>query len=511
MNETKNSKFWLDIAADEIIKRYPEGEIVVSSGISPSASYHIGHFREIMTAEALAWAVQQRGRQARHVHVVDNFDPLRKRYDFLPAEYEQYVGWPISLVPNPTDTAHSSYADYYFSQFEKYLEPMGIKPEIVRSYEDLYLPGHMTTYIEQSLEKTSAIRKVFEQKSNRELPSEWTPVQVLGPDKRFEKGDLSSWDRQQKTLNGLSYDKGHAKLDWRLDWPARWAYLGVQVEPFGAQEHGASGGSFDTGKEFAAEVFGIEAPYDAVRYAHIHRPGENIKMSSSKNNGITPEEALNIMPAEVLRYFIVRSRPERKLFFDSGAGLYNLIDEFAAAQDNPEHEFRDAYNFAVAGGTQRVISSIPFKHLVQVYQAAQKDADETLNILSRTGYEQAARDEKTVITAELNFVENWLATYAPDEVKFAVQKELPSVDLSETQQKFLDHLAKSIEVQSGEIDGQKMHELIYAAKDAVELSPKESFQALYQVILGKTYGPKAGWFLASQEPKWLVRRLGRKA
>ncbi|TAK88821.1 lysine--tRNA ligase [Patescibacteria group bacterium] len=511
MSETKTSNFWLDLAADEIIRRYPDGEIIVSSGISPSASYHIGHFREIMTAEALTWAVRQRGRQARHLHVVDDFDPLRKRYDFLPKEFEQYVGWPISLVPNPTDSKYGSYADHFFAEFEQHLEPMGIKPEIIRSYRDLYQPGKMAPYITQALSKVDRIREIFKAKSNRELPADWTPVTVLQEDNRFAKGELNTFNKDKETINDTPFNDGRVKLDWRLDWPARWALLGVQVEPFGAQEHGASGSSYDTGVDFARDIFGIEPPYDAARYGHIHRPGENIKMSSSKGNGVTPEEALKIMPAEILRYFIVRSRPERKLIFDPGQGLYNLIDEFAAVQDDPDHEFRDAYNFAVAGDTKRVISSVPFKHLVQVYQAAQGDEGQTLEVLRRTDYKDEVENERDIIIAELTFVKNWLEKYAPDEVKFQVQKELPQADLSAAQQKFLDLLATKIEDHSGDIDGQTMHQLIYAAKDEAELQPKEAFQALYQVILGKLYGPKAGWFLASLDRDWLTKRLKRQS
>jgi lysyl-tRNA synthetase class I len=49
--EEKN--YWLNNVVDEIITQYPKGEIVVSSGISPSASYHIGHFREVLTADGV--------------------------------------------------------------------------------------------------------------------------------------------------------------------------------------------------------------------------------------------------------------------------------------------------------------------------------------------------------------------------------------------------------------------------------------------------------------------------
>lgn len=511
MSETKPSNYWLDQAAAEIIKRYPEGEIVVSSGISPSASYHIGHFREIMTAEALKWAVSQRGRKVRHVHVVDNFDPLRKRYDFLPESFEQYVGWPVCLVPDPTDDVHSSYADHYYAEFKKFLEPMGIDPEIVLSYQDLYLPNHMTPYIEKALEKINYVRQIFEEQSNRKLPHDWTPVWVKKADNRFEKGDLSTWDKVAKTLNGVSYENGGAKLDWRLDWSARWAYLGVNVEPFGAQEHGASGGSYDTGKLLAKEVYGVDAPYDAARYGHIHRAGENIKMSSSKGNVVTPSQALDIMPAEVLRYFIVRSRPERKLQFDSGTGLINLIDEFAAAQADSKHEFRDAYNFAVEGRPRLIISSVPFKHLVSVYQAARGDVEAALKLLERTDYADEVKREREVIVAEFKFVANWLEKYAPDDVKFAAQEQLPKVSLTSAQETFLNALAKALADHKGEVDGQTMHTLIYAAKDAANLEPKPAFEALYRVILGQASGPKAGWFLASLDRSWLIKRLRRQA
>lgn len=506
------SRYWLDIAADEIIHRYPEGEIVVSSGISPSASYHIGHFREIVTADALTWAVKKRGRDARHIHVVDNFDPLRKWYDFLPPSEIDYAGQPLALVPDPYGQCHASYADHFYAAFKEALKPMGINPEIVLSYEDLYLPDRMTKYIERALERTSQVKVVFEELSNRKLDNDWTPIWVLNNSNVFVKASLSKWDKNSQTIDGHDYTKGRAKLDWRLDWPARWAELGVKVEPFGAQEHGAAGGSYDTSSRLAREVFDIEPPYDAARYGHIHRPGENIKMSSSKGNVVTPEDALKIMPAEVLRYFIVRSRPEKKIFFDPGIGLYNLVDEFAAAHSDDSHEFRDAYKFAISSGLTHQISSIPFKHLVQVYQAAIGDTGRTLEILQRTGYENEVNKESDVIKRELKFVQNWLQSEAPEEVKFEVQEGIPKVELTTDQKTFLHELAKKIDHQNDQtdsVDGQKMHELIYQAKDEVGLEPGQAFKAIYRVVLAKDYGPKAGWFLASLDQKWLSKRLNQ--
>ncbi len=50
---------------------------------------------------------------------------------------------------------------------------------------------------------------------------------------------------------------GGGKLTWRVDWPARWAVLGVTVEPLG-KDHASRGGSYDTGKRIVREIYGHE-------------------------------------------------------------------------------------------------------------------------------------------------------------------------------------------------------------------------------------------------------------
>jgi lysyl-tRNA synthetase, class I len=522
MTEETTSKYWLDIAAAEITKRFPKGEIVISSGISPSASYHVGHFREILTIDALAWAVRQLGRKVTHKHVVDNFDPLRKRYDFLPEEYEQYVGQPICLIPDPFEkcrSKHKTYAEHFYQEFEHYAQAMGITDlEVVRSYEALYKSGAMTENIEKATLKADEVREIFARVANRELPSDWMPLQLLSKNNSYNELRFKTIDTDKKRMvcvdaadeeTELDYSAGQVKLNWRLDWPARWNILGVMVEPFSAQEHGAAGGSYDTGAEFSRKIFGYEPPFPAVQYANIHMVGDNKKMSSSKGNLVTPQQALEIMPAEVLRYFVVRSKPDRTLFFDPGVGLFNLLDEYAKAQSDPEHEFKDAYRFASQiSQAERTITTVPFSHLVSVYQAARENTDATKDLLIRTGYEKVVEKEFDVLKREFEFVKNWLAKYAPENVKFEVQKSLPDAELSEEQRMFLTRVAGEVE-KAGQLDGEQMHQILYEAKG--DLKPGQAFQAIYRVILGKDSGPKAGWFLASLDKDWLVRRLKLEA
>jgi lysyl-tRNA synthetase class 1 len=69
---------WLNVIVDELVARHPDGEIIVSSGVSPSGTYHLGTLREVLTAEVILREVQRRGRAARHLHIVDDLDNMRK-------------------------------------------------------------------------------------------------------------------------------------------------------------------------------------------------------------------------------------------------------------------------------------------------------------------------------------------------------------------------------------------------------------------------------------------------
>ena len=94
---------------------------------------------------------------------------------------------------------------------------------------------------------------------------------------------------------------------------------------------------------------------------------------------IRAEEDVLSAAAEVLK-----SRPAKVLYFDSGVGVYNLINEYAKVEQDVltgrPNELAEAYQVAAAGATERTISSVPFDHLVSVYQSARGNLGEDLHI-----------------------------------------------------------------------------------------------------------------------------------
>jgi lysyl-tRNA synthetase class 1 len=520
MSDQNKSKYWLDQLIDQILAENRDEPLVVQSGHSPSGTYHIGLIREFVISNAIAGELNRTGHQAKYIDFIDNFDVLRKLPAGIDQTFESEIGKPLFKASDPYG-CHSSYGDHFLADLRKASSELGLSREEELASEH-YAAGDLTKYIEITLSKLDEIKDIITRVSNRQLEAGWAPVQLLSDSDDLREWTYDGWDENETIFYS---DKGgkrgelnfvqnpaRVKLNWRIDWPARWHLLNVAVEPFG-RDHASKGGSYDTGKEIVERIFGGKAPVP-VPYEFIIPSGMTKKFSKSEGGVLTPLDALDIMPPEILKYFVLKPLPRKQLEFDSGMGLYRLIDEYSrveeAVQDGAEHEFKRAYQVSASGVSEPTIARVSFNHLVTAYQTARGDKDEIKALLRRSGYEEVVSQQGNQLDREIGYVGHWLQKYASEDIKFSIAEQIPNVDLTDEQRGFLTILAAAIE-QNSEIDGQKMHELIYAAKDQAGIDASEAFQAIYRVILGQDSGPKAGWFLAGLDRDWLISRLHLRA
>jgi lysyl-tRNA synthetase class 1 len=504
---------WLNQIVDELIARHPEGEILVESGGSPSGTHHLGHMREFVTADAIRLELQRRGRQARHIYFADDMDAFRKVPVDVPPEFEKYLGIPLCDVPAPNGS-DQSYADYFLAQLERATAALGVEVTFIRAHEK-YRSGFYVPAIERSLERIAEARRALETISGRQLDEHWTPIQVmengrlknrkfLGIDKAAKTVRYEDVDGNEQTVR---YDTGEVKLDWRLDWPGRWWLQQVQCEPSG-RDHMTKGGSYDTGVQIMRDVYEADPPYP-VAYDFINMAGDTKKMSASKGTGLDAEEGSTIMPPEVVRFFILRVTPSKRLYFDPINGVVQLMDEFAAfaaRSDRTEAEEQLLY-ICTHGQDRKTVSRVPFSHLVASYQASLKDADKTLEVIKRTEHRETAEADADIIRNELKFIDAWLQKRAPEDVKFELVEQINAVDFSEQEIAFLKALGDKVAQAPANVDGAWFHNAIYEFKESLGLQPKEMFTTLYRALIGKTSGPRAGWFLSILPRDWLVARL----
>lgn len=490
---------WADVVAEDVLKRGKKH--TVASGITPSGAIHIGNMREVVTADAIYRALRDKGADVRLIYIADTYDPLRKVYPFLSEDYEEHVGKPLSGIPCPCGN-HKSYAEHFLLPFLDALKTLGIKPVVYRA-DELYREGKYLEAIKKALLNRDAIAGILAEVSGREIEPDWNPFNpICNECKRITTTRVTGFDIGKETVDyickcgssGTVSMKGGGKLTWRVDWPARWPIFGTTVEPFG-KDHATAGGSYDTGKRISREIYDYEPPYPIV-YEWIMLKGKGA-MHSSTGLAISINEMLEIVPPEVLRYLILRQKPEKHIEFDPGLALLNLIDEY----DQVEGDKR-AYQLSQTEASKP--TNIPFRHMVTVVQIAEdKGFDYLLTVLERSGYDIS---DTEAIKQRANNAKSWLVNYAPPFVKFRVQETLPPQVKSFTkeQKQALAILADKIE---RGMAAQEIHDSMYKVAQDAGIDSKKVFEAVYSALLGLKSGPRAGHFLASLERDFVVKRF----
>ena len=129
---------WADHTAQRLSEKY--GSQVIASGITPSGEFHIGHLREILTAEMIHRACLDAGEKSEYIFIVDSMDPLRRVYDFLSDDYEKFIGCPLAYIPSPNpdgtpDYEGESYAMHFLNPFLDALKQIGVNPVVVMNHE----------------------------------------------------------------------------------------------------------------------------------------------------------------------------------------------------------------------------------------------------------------------------------------------------------------------------------------------------------------------------------------
>jgi lysyl-tRNA synthetase class 1 len=460
--------------------------------------------REVMTAEAVYRALLDRGVQARLIYIADTFDRLRRLYPFLPESFNEHIGKPLSQIPCPEGCC-ASYADHFLTPFLKSMERLGIRPEVYRA-DVLYKEGKYNDAIKTAFSRKDDIARILKEVSGRDVPEGWSPFdaicKVCG---RTNTTHVTGFDLDAETVDyvcscgssGTVSMAGGGKLVWRVDWPARWPIFRVTVEPFG-KDHATAGGSYDTGKRISEEIYGYPAPFPMV-YEWIHLKGVGA-MHSSTGIVVTIQEMLDVVPPEVLRYLIIRNKPEKHIEFDPGLPLLSLVDEYD--QRKGDERAIELSNVSKSGPFE-----IPFRHMVTAVQIARGDEEQLFVALKRSGYDVISRREE--ILGRARNVQVWLEKYAPKYVKFQLQETLPAAvnNLSPAERQALGLLAGRIEDKTAA----EIHDLVYVVAKEMNLDSKKFFQAIYLTFLGDRQGPKVGWFLASLDRDFVRSRLAAAA
>lgn len=521
------SPHWADQTAARVLSTVGEKEIyTVASGITPSGTVHIGNFREVITVEFVAQALRSLGKKVRFIYSWDDFDTLRKVPKNLPQQemLREQLRRPISRVPDPYGQ-DASYSAHNIRVFEEEIKAVGIQPEFLyqssRYSESLY-----AEQIKVALENTQVIKKILDSFRSEPLEENWLPTTIYCGRCQRDQMDYERYPGGYDYAYKCS-SCGHEevvdirkcrdlKLNWRTDWPMRWAYEGVDFEP-GGKDHSSDGGSYDTGSQIVKTVWGREPPV-YLQYDFVSIKGGSGKMSSSSGELITLGQAMEIYEAQMIRWIFANQRPNTDFSLSFDIDVIKVYDEFDRAEAaalgpmpaNPGKwpVLRRAYELSAIGPLfEKAPYRAPFRELTSRLQICDGDIIRTYERYYADKATSALEKELFVARAERAW--NWLQEFAPDEFRYSIHKEPVAYPLSPKQEEAMEAFRRLLgQVDLDSIDPKDLNQRVY--DDIIHgtgCDGKEFFAAVYQKLIGRDQGPRLPGFIKELGRERILRLL----
>lgn len=510
----------------EVVNR-ADPPFVINDSKTPSGRAHVGALRGVLIHDSLYRSLEASGNRVVYTFGSDDYDALDELPHGLADYYRAYLGVPLCNVPAPPGSSASDVADHYISEFFDTFRKLDVAAKTYRM-RDLYRSGQMDESIRKVLEGRSRIREIYYEVNGSVKPEDWHPLQVVCPScgrigttlvTAFRNNlvqfrcmtNLVKWAVGCGKEGWISPFEGNAKLPWKIEWAARWAVLGVTIEGAG-KDHTTRGGSRDVANAVATEVLDVKPPLD-LPYEFFLVGGS--KMSSSKGIGVSAAEVAELLPAQLLRFLLVRTPPRRALNFspdlESISRLYSDYDRVLSGAESsapPNHLAEEQFLLTsvrnVGPETSRVGKVLPWDTIVSLVQLPHIDfwarADERFD-------PPLTEAEKRHLQRRVESARVWLERYADPAERIEVNLSDPRrvSNLTNSQLAFLSAAAQLLTVSSWDPD-----EVQAALFDAARLTPLDqaaAFGALYLTFLGKESGPRAGNLLSFFDKDSVIGRL----
>ena len=513
---------WADVSAERVVREKgsredrPHPHYTCASGITPSGTVHIGNFREIISVDLVVRALRHRGCRARFIYSWDDYDVFRRVPANIPdrAAFERYLRMPITVVPDPAGV-EENFARANECELESLLEIVGIEPEYIYQAER-YRNAVYAEGIRTALLHRERIREILNQHRSEPLPENWWPVSIFSSFTGKDTTSVLGWDgewelsyRCEETGRSESIDlrtTGIAKLPWRIDWPMRWAYESVDFEPAG-KDHHSEGGSFDTAREVARDVYGFEPPV-TFQYDFISIKGRGGKISSSTGEVVGLGEVLEVYQPELLRYLFAGTRPNSEFAISFDLDVIKIYEDydrceriyFGHEQVSEKRRVKEAriYELSqVRDIPERMPIQLSFRHLCNQVQVTGGDIAMALKRSLDAGTAAGlSRHERTVLEQRAACALAWVRKFAPEEYRFALADpgDAPAA-LQPLEQRAVARIHDLVEDRLNELDEKQLQQELYDLAREVGIESKAMFLAVYRVLTGRERGPRLAGFL----------------
>ncbi|MFZ5728788.1 MAG: lysine--tRNA ligase [Phenylobacterium sp. RIFCSPHIGHO2_01_FULL_70_10] len=476
--------------------------VVFQCGYGASGLPHLGTFGEATRPTIVRTAFRALTADAIPTTLIvfsDDMDGLRKIPDNVPNRQmlEEDRDKPVTRVRDPFGE-HESFGHHNNARLRAFLDGFGFDYTFM-SATDCYTSGRFDAVLLRVLERFDKIQAIMLPTLGEERRATYSPFLPISPktgkvlqvptlERNLEKGTIVFAD-EDGTRTEVPVTGGHVKLQWRPDWAARWTALEVDFE--------ASGKDLVDSVRVSNKVCQAlgGTPPEAFHF-ELFMDENNQKISKSKGNGLTIEEWLRYGAPESLAYYMYQSpKSAKRLYFDV---IPKATDEYLQQLDALNRKRAEGDNAAQLdnpawhvhrGDPPEKGSPVSFSLLLNLVSAADAStADILWAFISR--YIPGATPENEPLLAKLV---GYALNYYEDFVKPTKAFRAPT----DQERAAIEDLAARLRALPAGADAEAIQNEVFEAGKAGGFEPLRAwFQALYEVLLGQSQGPRFGSFVA---------------
>ena len=496
------------------------GPQIINDSKTPSGRVHVGSLRGVLIHDIVCKILRERGIPVTYKFGVDDYDPVDSIPFGMEDHFEPYRGFPMCNVPAPPGSDASDMAMHYIEEFFGLFGELGVEVERYHM-RDVYRSGQFNEAIDTILRHPDVVREIYLKISKSVRPDTWYPFQAVceqcgrvgttevhdydGKEVTYTcRPDLVTWAKGCGYRGKVSPFDGRGKLPWKLEWVAKWHSFPVTIEGAG-KDHSTKGGSRDVSSACLRRIFGGQPPLN-IPYEFFLIGGA--KMSTSGGKGPWARVMADFLPAEALRYLMLKSPANRPVNFSTGENdivkLYNELDRChgqvmsGKANEDTQRIWQlsalDDRGSYYDANFQLVSTIVQMPHL-DLETEIEKQKGEPLTDL-----------DKEHLARRANSAKYWVDHLADDADKTQLQTSLPasSAELTVLQRAFITRLRAVLD--SAAWSSPSLQTLLFEVSRATPIRQGDAFQSLYRIFLDRTSGPRAGNLLAFLDRDFVLER-----
>ncbi|MGA7370712.1 MAG: lysine--tRNA ligase [Nitrososphaeraceae archaeon] len=524
---------WLDKVAHELIEREIKlnrslSTIRVESGLGASGIPHLGSLGDAVRAYGIAVALKSMGYDAQLLTYSDDMDGLRKVPSGLSKELASYIAKPVSSIPDPFGSCHSSYGAHMTGLLLDSLDRLKIKYTHISS-QSTYKRGLLVNQIDLILENHERIGKniakiVGQEKYVRSLPyfpicDKCGRIYVASPGEYFPDKRMIEYKCEGARIgddhlegcghHGETYlEEGNGKLPWKVEFAARWQAFDIRFEAYGKDILD----SVRINDWISDEILQFAHPTHIKYEMFLDKGGR--KISKSSGNVLTPQTWLRYgTPESLLLLLYKRISGTRHVGIDD---VPNLMDEYDFIEDiffgtvteeniAKRTKLRGIYEYIHLLKPPLVPSlHVPYRILAQqalLFRGDEKQVDKVYDRLVK--YKLVKNKSESLIT-KIQLASNWSNDYLSTTL-------VTNVNVSNTEQEALFELIQYLKNMETVDDkgglAIAIQSEIFSIAQRKGLQPKGFFNLLYRILINAEKGPRLGNYIVDIGIKWTYEQL----